>query len=41
MAVHHAVGISRQRNSGYGPSRVNLQGFSTPDPSLSPIHTSL
>jgi len=24
MAVHHAVGISRQRNSGYRPSRVNI-----------------
>jgi len=23
MAVHHLVGISRQRNSGYRPSRVN------------------
>jgi len=36
MVVHHAVGISRQRNSGYRPSRVNImaQGFSTPDPSL-------
>ena len=34
MAVHHAVGISRQRNSGYRPSRVNImaQGLSTPDP---------
>jgi len=37
MAVHHAVGISRQKNSGYRLSRVNImaQGFSTPDPSLS------
>jgi len=37
MAVHHAVGISRQRNSGYRPSRVNIvaQGLSTPDPYLS------
>ena len=36
-AVHHAVDISRQRNSGYRPSRVNIvaQGLSTPDPSLS------
>ena len=36
MAVHHAVGISRQRNSGYRPSRVNImaQGLSTPYPSL-------
>jgi len=43
MAVHHAVGISRQRNSGYRPSRVNsmVQGLSTPDPSLSPIHLSI
>ena len=32
MAVHHAVGISRQRNGGYRPSRVNImaQGLSTP-----------
>ena len=38
MAIHHAVGISRQRNSSYRPSRVNIvaQGLSTPDPSLSP-----
>ena len=43
MAVHHAVGISRQRNSGYRPSRVNImaQGISTPDPSLSPTHLSI
>ena len=43
MAVHHAVGISRQRNSGYRPSRVNIvaQGLSTPDPSLSPTHISI
>jgi len=43
MAVHHAVGISRQRNSGYRPSRVNIvaQGLSTPDPSLSPTHLSI
>ena len=42
MAVHHTVGISCQRNSGYRPSRVNImaQGLSTPDPSLSP-YTSL
>jgi len=35
-AVHHAVGISRQRNSGYRPRRVNImaQGLSTPDPFL-------
>jgi len=43
MAVHHAVGINRQRNSGYRPSRVNMmaQGLSTPDPSLSPTHLSI
>ena len=43
MAVHHAVGISRQRNSGYRPSRVNImaKGLSTPDPSLSPTHLSI
>jgi len=43
MAVHHAVIISRQRNRGYRPSRVNViaQGLSTPDPSLSPLHTSI
>ena len=43
MAVHHAVGISRQRNSGYRPSRENIvaQGLSTPDPSLSPTHLSI
>jgi len=43
MAVHHAVGISRQRNSGYRPSRVNIiaQGLSTPDPTLSPTHLSV
>ena len=43
MAVHHAVGISRQRNSGYRPSRVNImaQDLSTPDPSLSPTHLSV
>jgi len=42
-AVHHAVGISRQRNSGYKPSEVNImaQGHSTPDPSLSPTHLSI
>ena len=41
VAVHHAVGISRQRNSGYRPSRVNIvaQGLSTP--SLSPTHLSI
>jgi len=35
--------ISRQRNSGYRPSRVNImaQGLSTPDPSLSPTHLSI
>ena len=43
VAVHHAVGISCQRNSGYRPSRVNImaQGLSTPDPSLSPTHLSI
>ena len=43
MAVHHAVGISRQRDSGYRPSRVNIvaQGLSTPDPSLNPTHLSI
>ena len=43
MAVHHAVGISCQRNSGYRPSRVNIvaQGLFTPDPSLSPTHLSI
>jgi len=43
MAVHHAVGISRQRNSGYRPSSVNImaQDLSTPDPSLSPTHLSI
>jgi len=40
MAVHH---ISRQRNSGCRPSRVNImaQGLSTPDPSLYPTHLSI
>jgi len=43
MAVHHAVSISRQRNSGYRPSRVNImaQGLTTPDPCLSPTHLSI
>jgi len=43
MAVHRAVGISRQRNSGYRPSRVNImaQGLSTPNPSLSSTHLSI
>ena len=43
MAVHHAVGISRQRNSGYRPNRVNImaQGLSTHDPSISPTHLSI
>ena len=43
MVVHHAVGISCQRNSGYRPSRVNImaQGLFTPDPSLSPTHLSI
>ena len=42
-AIRHAVGISRQRNSGYRPSRVNImaQGLSTPDPPLSPTHLSV
>ena len=42
-AVHHAVGISCQRNSGYRPNRVNImaQGFSTPNASLSPTHLSI
>jgi len=43
MTVHHAVGISHQRNSGYRPNRVNImaQGVSTPDPSLSRTHLSM
>jgi len=43
MAVHHAVGISRQRNSGYRPSGVNIMAhsLSTPDPSRSPTHLSM
>jgi len=43
MAVHHAVGISRQRNSSYRPSRVNImtQGLFTPDASLSPTHLTI
>ena len=43
MAVHHAVGISCQRNSGYRLSRVNImaQGLSTADPFLSPTHLSI
>jgi len=43
MAIHHAVGISRQRNSGYRLSRVNIMapGLFTPDPSLNPIHLSI
>ena len=34
---------SRQRNSGYRPSRINImaQGLSTLDPSLSPTHLSI
>ena len=42
MAVHHAVSISCQRNSGYRRSRINItaQGLSTPDPSLQ-LHTSI
>ena len=45
MAVHHAVGISRRRNSDYRPSRVKImaQGLSTPYPipPLALIHISL
>ena len=43
LAVHHAVGISRQRNSSCRPSRVNImaQCLCTPDPSLSPTHLSI
>jgi len=43
IAVHHAVGISRHRNSGYRPSSVNImaEGLSTPDPSLSSTHLSI
>jgi len=43
MAVHHPVGISCQRISGYRPSRINImaQGLSTPDLSLSPTHLSV
>ena len=43
MGVHHAEGISRQRNSGCRPSRVNImaQSLSTPDPSVSPTHLSI
>ena len=43
IAVHQAVGISCQRNSGYRPSRVNIiaQGLSTPNPSLTPTHLSI
>ena len=40
MAIHYAVGISRQRNSGYRPSRVNImaQGLSIP---INPTHLSV
>ena len=43
MAVHQAIDISHQRNSGYRPSRVNImaQGLSNPDPSLSPTHLNI
>jgi len=45
MAVRHAVGISRQRNSGYRPSRIKFnimaQGLSTPNPSLISTHLSI
>ena len=42
MAVHHAVGISRQRNSGYRASRVNIMAQVSPLP-IPPLalHTSL
>jgi len=42
-AVHRAVGISRQKNSGYRLSRVNImaQGLFTPDPFLSRTHLSI
>jgi len=45
-AIHHAVGISRQRNSGYRPSRVNhgtwfLHFPLLSHPKLALIHTSL
>ena len=41
--IHHEVSISRQRNSGYRPSRVNIMGqcLSTPDRSLSHTHLSI
>jgi len=41
-AVHHAVGIRCQRNSGYRPSMVNImaQGLSTPDLPLSSTYFS-
>jgi len=45
MSYGHSswVGISRQRNSGYRSSRVNIMawGLSTPDPSLSPTQLSI
>jgi len=43
MAVHHAVGIRCQRNSGYRPSRVNIvaQCLSTPYAYLSPTHITI
>jgi len=42
MAIHHAVGINCQRNSGYRPSRVKVaQNLSTPDPPLSPTQLSI
>ena len=44
MAVHHAVGTSRQRNSSdYRPHRVNImaQSLFSPDPPLSPTHLSI
>jgi len=37
-AVHHAVGISRQRKSGYRPSRINRRWHKvSPLPSRSPV----
>ena len=41
MAAHHAVGISRQRNSGYRPSRVNIMTQGLSSPSLSLTHLSI
>jgi len=43
MAIHHAVGMSSQKNSGYRPSKVNItaQGLFTSNSSLSPTHLSI